>query len=612
MSCQKSCPGKDSPSAKGLKAKKSCHVPSLESNYPQTVILTLIQEGEISHIQYLSQAASRYIPQAKFDSWCHYQWVGDYEETPAWAKSYPGSQKIMYGSSAVKNLQNEIIVFMRLNKTDEEKEVWFTTKEAANKAFVDKLQEVEAWCETHRLGKMNINDVIKKQRATYYKEQARSIGMDPDALALCPAFMRAVRISTPPTQRTWQQLLAKIKDERSDAEAELRGRQRRAEIQKYRDQLAEDYRANLQIRANKSSVEQKVVLALADEVVSGLIDSPNPTADTDLIHIILRGVFKAYQAHVPKPKCKNGSDYRLIMDDARMVYEMKVKPIYKRLRDPIRNQRAKLVKCPCCQGTNATISFELILQHMYDEHRYDGCFSFFGVTNSIYMGHDPWYRAEWPRNLPILADHHEATGKWNPDDDSEYKCKEPTSIPAISEAFNRRGVDVKGPIPTSNFVVSIVYAAKKLRCTTLPSQLQALIVMEYARCRYEYSGKPPLSVEYLREMQSSLETHCRGDLFDGFCCLRCHQKNQATEFKDHPHTFAELSAHYVSRHDEQHWMRNMFHFPPALLLWTALESPENKNAKAIFDQLFPALGAMDHTRFNDSDTHRIHRSFTNM
>ena len=362
---------------------------------------------------------------AKYDSWVHYQWVGDYDEPPAWGQLYPNGQRSYYQRSRIDDLMVEFNKSSLNEKsTQEEIDAFFNPKIAANEDYVSKLQAVEDWCETFRVLGKEGKDALKAERAKYYKDQASLMDppLEPDALAFCESYKRAARIAREPTAKSWSILQDKLYIERVVAEEKLAKKRYRDAVQEFRKQLRQDYDENASRRKNKDAPEQLFVFELAEAVVKGLQQLKAKIADEDLIHVFFRRVYDAYQASDSKPEDKHGK-YRLLMDDVRQIYYKQFRSMLKEEIQPDIPHPAMQVKCPGCPDSFGTRSFGEHMQHIHGTHRYDGSeLSRFSVNRDT--EEFAWMYLEWPRNLPILAPHHKSTGCWNPDDHSAYQYKD--------------------------------------------------------------------------------------------------------------------------------------------------------------------------------------------
>ncbi len=348
---------------------------------------------------------------------------------PSWAKMYPNGQNLRFSRASFKEMDMKVRrSSLNSSSAEEEIEAFFEPYIAENRAFVSRLQAIEGWWIIYRLEKRSGVAAVKESRETNFK--ARALCMDPplprEVLELCPSYQRAKNIPHPFTDKVWSLLEPKLVLQRDAADAELAKNRWLEDINKYRQQMREDQAENMQRRENNSSPEQLFVLGLADAVITDLepIIMAKAIAPEDIIHVFFRRVYDAYESSMRKPQGKNG-EYRLIMDDARMVEEEKLKPLLRRhgLR------WARKVKCPGCTDTNRTRSMTDQMQHIVDHHYYHD--SHRCHDDLCHMVHYPcyedvfqWLYIEWPQNMPMLAPHYSPTGNWDFRNKIEYRYKQ--------------------------------------------------------------------------------------------------------------------------------------------------------------------------------------------
>ena len=159
------------------------------------------------------------VPQAVFDSWRHYQWIGSPSEIPLWARAQafttPG-----YSLYDLKLLKADLDEFTApapdgTTKTFEEVVAFFDAKREANTLKMVPLKDVENWVkdtERKRLGK---NKDVKQQRADFYAEKAAKLHLPVcrSELESLSCFKKAVAILRPANERSWFVLKPKIVEE---------------------------------------------------------------------------------------------------------------------------------------------------------------------------------------------------------------------------------------------------------------------------------------------------------------------------------------------------------------------------------------------------------------
>ena len=367
------------------------------------------------------------IPQAKYDSWGHYQWVGDHDEAPSWGTVYPNGQKPFYQLSRIDDLMIEFKKSgIKRDSAQADVDAFFNPKIAANEAYVSKLQAVEEWWQTSKMEEKAEKTALMEQRAKFYKEQALLMDppLEPKALESCPSYERAAKIPREPTMKSWSILQDKLKTERFVAEEELAKKRHREDVLKWRELLRLELEENEARREDDNSPEQLFVSKIADAVIEELKISRTEIADDDLLHIFFRRIYDAYQDSDNKPGGKYG-EYRLLMADVKAVYNKQFRGMVCGPGREKESSPAMLVKCPGCPNRYGTRFFGAHMRHVHAAHKKDGSeLSRFSVDADT-KDEFPWLYLEWPRNLPILAPHHTSTGRYDPDDASPYQYKDP-------------------------------------------------------------------------------------------------------------------------------------------------------------------------------------------
>ena len=155
------------------------------------------------------------VPQAVFDSWRHYQWIGSPLEIPSWARmqafTTPG-----YSLHDLKTLKAELDDITAAGKSLDEIAAFFDAKREANTAHMAPLIAVENWVKETEKSRLEENKAVKAQRAEFYAERAARmqppVGRGELETLIC--FKKAVAILRPANERSWLLLLPKIEEER--------------------------------------------------------------------------------------------------------------------------------------------------------------------------------------------------------------------------------------------------------------------------------------------------------------------------------------------------------------------------------------------------------------
>ncbi|KAL9126926.1 MAG: hypothetical protein Q9217_004102 [Psora testacea] len=394
--------------------------------------------------------ACKCIPEAKYDSWGHYQWVGHHEQAPAWAALF-SSQSVAYSKFDIQDMNHRIQQFMSSSPTEEVADAWFEKQEATNFAYVKQLQKVEQWVEQDRKWRDRDRADMREKRADFFRKCASQMNtpLDADVLSLCPSYDRSIRISKIPSNKSWQKLLPKVEDERAEAEIVLWQKKRKESHSRYRTYLKDNYDDTVERRKSLKSPEQRLVLDLAEQIISDLLADLIGVHASDFVNVILRGVYYAYQAIDDDRKPRNRfGPYRLIMDDARLLYRQKVLPMIERIYDADRKASARLLKCPgqSCRRTIETYEFEDLMQHIHERHRYLNAYQHLLISDHLDGEREvfPWFCTEWPRNMPMLATHQTAPQEWDIDEDAPYCMLSPIKyLSKSSRAFHSTPVAFK-------------------------------------------------------------------------------------------------------------------------------------------------------------------------
>ena len=545
-----------------------------------------------------------YIRPAAFDHWDNYQFAGTYQERPEWAKT--PAHRTGYERLAIAQAIQDIDHFLEKNLGQEEQNSWFSRKENARDETMQELQHAEAFFELWKRKKNTSTKGLKEKRATFFQQRALAMNppLDLAAITKMPSYLRSIIISKEPSERSWLMLQPKLEQERAAAEKLEKRENMAPELVEQRQRKALEY-LELRDRRNKYLFrEQFVVLTIADSVIRrlGIKDGDSDIDDRDLIHIILRGVYTKYYelSEADKPKGKNGS-YRLLMDDAKLVYEMKIEPIFSSWKNYPRSTVAKELKCPGCtrKDVNTRWKFEELFNHIYERHAHQaGDFSFWRIDPAELprLTNFPWCRIEWPSNLPMLAVHQKSSGRWNPNSDSEYECSPPSydKIPH-HDAFHSRCVSFHMGPPGTEFVGNVLYAAEQLRGSKLGAKFRTQIVFQFALQKYRSTNGGSPDFEVLDALQLALLREKHYDLFERFRCSFCceqpvQSKNNKFVNRDQP--FGELIQHYrsglhTSWHPMSEWTNKLILFPTAEHLSAALVESGNEEALRVFVELFP-------------------------
>ena len=572
-------------------------------------VRAILRIGLIQH--YSSQALIKEYPElfnciqhATFDKWDNYQCVGTYTPTPSWLKN-PGD-KIGYERLAVANIIEEIEKLRSADadgnvKSTEEIDEWFASKAKSTSDLITKLQSIENWVECQRRKKLDDGKNMKDLRAAFFEKKA--ITMDPPlelaALQKTQSFNRAILIAKLPSEKSWKVLSKKLEVERNLAEQIVK-----EDSEDNKLTYSERYRMFCVTRpkdhfSNLNPPELNAPLGLVDDIIRRLEiggDSSN-IADQDFIPLVLKEVHREYYKLEPSSKetSLDGS-YRLLLEDARNVYIHRLEPIVRAWDSEPRTKAATRLKCPLCsrKDVNRRWSFIGLMDHIGERHASTIMeFSHWRKRGHLFL----WNRIEWPPNLPVLADHHTATGKWNLDDNCDYQ-QLPRPSMACSEnydsAFKNRRVSMELGVQGSannDFIENILYAASELRATSLAPEYITQVVFQFALQKFKLSCDTAPDFDIVEPLQVALLRTGNHTLFEGFRCQWCCEQpepSKSNRFINRGQPFGDLMRHFSTFfHPRHEWTTRSLKFRSVEDLSFALHQPEHIDAFQVFNRLFP-------------------------
>ena len=582
---------------------------------------------------------------ATFDSWRHYNWAGnksDFPEPRDWQKEQRWPE-LGYERMAVHSLMNEIDRLRKPRETgqiidDEEKHAWFTAKIAARKELMTKLQAVEHYVEKEKRKVIENGVRLRSSRAEFFKKRAQAL--DPtfsvEALGKIAAYHHAISITKEPTERSWQELLPKLQAQRAEAEA-IVGEEKRIALMpggKDVDAIA-SYRAIEETFRNLDTPEQILILITADKVIAelglpnrnktamdntrwqtvkfdsylrvpdSLVDAKAVIADCDIVQMILRSIFDTYEALPDYWKSiaehsRDCSRYGLCMADAQMLFENKILPVIHGWKDKARFKAATSFKCPGCKrsekGNDRT--FYHHFQHIYQVHApVVGDFSCFRVNHRTvpnWLGF-PWYRIDWPRNLPMLSRFHSSNGAW--DREGRYESVAivtPKEKPTVAQnPFQDRQASAYAAFPTSSLADTIVNVSKMLQSTAIADIFKTQIAIRYVLSLNLVPDPAEPSVEEWEKISVWLEREKLDGVFKTRCKLCCGKPERGkNKFVNRPQSLGLLHTHFRRNHyyysrGQRESFPDILELPSEQELGAALAKPGNETAMLLFEQLFP-------------------------
>ena len=422
----------------------------------------LVLDKKVAEFQLRCHRFRDCVPAIRVDSWGHYQWVGQHNPRTNYS---PGVVRPAYSRMAIENFLVQYEEFKQSGseaqpKTEVEVNAWLDSKQKEAQELTKTLEDIEIWEEAQRISKATTSAQRREHRDAFFKAEGWKIDIPTEDMNHLDSFRRAIKISKAPHARCWEILRPKVIQEHSEL---LKQRKERQERETRTRQKKQQHKALAARRAARDTPEQIFVLNFADDVVRDLDSEDAPIADADLVPVIVRRIWDAYnsKADEEKPKDSNGEPYKLLMDDFRAIWEDKIGPRILSLSSPKRINTAMALACPIndCRwkpiednaSLGPSISFsardsinshvksypEKMVKHVLYTHpeqvwptqiesdplyslrcdedgAEEGMFAF--VHNKAF----PWHSVHWPRNIPLLALHQKVL-HWTADTDLQYQ-----------------------------------------------------------------------------------------------------------------------------------------------------------------------------------------------
>jgi hypothetical protein len=434
----------------------------------------------------------------------------------------------------------------------------------------------------------------REARAEFFAAQAANLTppLGKDVMEKIMAFKMSLDSNHEPTMRSWGDLKKKLLPHRAAAE-QLLDLEQQNERYRRLGQVSPAIRNYRLLHPIRSSIsphlpEQMAVLDLGQKILRGCKD--RAVADADLLLLVLKGVFDTYQ-QLPitdKPQGTNSDFsrgvYRLTLDDARMIVREVIEPEVRAWNDNVRSREAlEKFKCVGCVRKDCTTRYTFcgIFLHILEKHAIyvaegeDFHKLYHPFDDALQSASFPWYTVEWPKNLPVAASHQKVSKekKWLADAEVAYV---PAALPANAPAFSgRRPSDNSGAV-AEDFEGNLMFAATKLRPTTLNVFCQMRIALQYALDRYAVklgTVKPSLAdfIAFLPELQAANE-----DFTLNFSCGVCKQNPDIPQSAIHrrPEPLLKLKEHFEKTHSTDDWATSLMDLPSDTQLATILQDAD--------------------------------------
>ncbi|CAL8576970.1 hypothetical protein XPA_002830 [Xanthoria parietina] len=565
------------------------------------------------------------VPRAAFDQYGHYTCalgVGENEKfsctlshgqnvRPPWLKQ--GYQdKVGYlradlarMSQAFEEFEKQISSLNEVEISDARKAL-VDDKKKANDQLVERLQSIEDWMETY---KMNIRKEAETKRENEKQaiNQDSHLHVDGDTVETTDGFIDLHIFPTAAPMNTHSEDSSERAETQPRAQEEGSGHssgkgKNKEAIHVPLASRAEEYAAFADARVIAPPPETLVVVALAHRIVVDMKDgrTSRSVADGDFVRVALMRTYNKF--HEDWAACPPARPSRLLMDDARRVYQEVIEP-----RLDLRAKRSSFrrteatgsVTCPGCKkgrGIVKLYSFPDLMIHIFEQHAADdtGDFRDFRVdsVDLPYHVRFPWCSIEWPRNLPILAVGQDTKGRWDLHGEGE---EDPQLSYCDPGAFEGRVAAASMGPPPLQFAPNVLFAASQLENSSLGDEFQTTIALEYAVQKYESARHSRPGFDLLEELQLALMRNGVKGLFEGFRCQKCCEavvhEGRVGYLARSVKPLGELSEHFRKAHGKEgDWTRNMLDLPSAQDVLAELQLPRHRASLTVFESLFPTQG----------------------
>lgn len=421
--------------------------------------------------------------------------------TNGWANAHSLRQYVFLKSAYVQ-LENQHLNLILSEPTPAQLTTWIDEIHSRTMEFMIEVDNLETWYKRQKIS----DSIVQNIRERFFIARAAQLSppMKRSVLWRMAAFRRILKVQTPPTERSWKTLKAKILPYRLHAEIVeqyeldmLQGSDRFSQtgISSSTPTAIKLYRQLHEHRSGPTmKPEQEFVLELGEREFTRCLE--NKVADADLVLLCLKNVFETYGSlsEVPDGLNYDGTfgRYRLSLDDARMIVEevMEKKILKMSLRGGTVFQN---LRCRGCRRTDFIRSWSFVeaFEHILQVHATvvgQGLeFWQFAVpyvrdldefTRRDHGTGFPWYTVAWPRCLPLVPGHQDpwALDSWHP----------AISIPFVE--YPRKAAvsafEGRSPRPTEiahdDFIGNLLHAAKTLNGVWLEGPCQMKIALKYA------------------------------------------------------------------------------------------------------------------------------------
>ena len=523
------------------------------------------------------------LPHASLDSWGHYHKVNSQAGEPG------------YDTDAFRAVYNHA-KSERENGAGDSLDSWFRLEQQKAQAMMAGLGRLEAFFDKARKGKVVNAANLRKRRTDYFKE--RALEMQPplewEVLRYIHAFQTAVQSPREPTKICWDQLRPKLEEQRALAEeiavdgARPVAATTAGQYQKYADfrmSRADDQRPPPELFA---------LYQLADVVLQEIwsFRSLTKISARDAVALVLKELRKRYQSPAP---IYGEAQYVLLIDDARRVLELKIKPFFASRNYLLTEPTERVYKCPICGGKEKgpVFSFDDLVPHIVKKHSETttGDFKEWRISKANSYK-SLWHQIEWPHNLPLITDHCEVTGSWDLHSRQDHRCS-PLEQQSHDPFQDRTILQMR----SRGFIKDITYALDLLRPSKLSDEYKSQLAFEFAvrmakvsngRSLDEAEVQAKLPFSLLIDLQEEILLGEHRGAFGKVSCGVCPPAmRNGVRSSTRPVPLGELIKHYRDRtgHPRHDWFDQIFRFPKPNDLDQALAKDDI--ATKVFNTLFP-------------------------
>ena len=526
------------------------------------------------------------LPHCSIDSWGRYHKIAP-RRNPA--------EDLGYDTNAFRAAYHHVQSLRRAGNRDE-LAIWINSGRERALVKMAEMAKLEEFFEKIRKGKKATNAELRRRRIEYFQKQALEMEhpLRPEILHRISAFKTAIASPREPSSICWAQLRPKLEEQRALAE-EVAAEKARApdfprasEVQKYD---AFRMRRSDQLEPPEELV---VLYVVADDVMNDVWRrySPKKISSRDAVAIMLKEIRKRYQSPPPPP---GEPPYKLLIDDARNVLELKIKPFFESLGRPMSEPTDRVYRCPVCggKGKGVSMAFDELVLHISNFHSEMTTGGFASWRRSRASNHkSPWHQIEWPHNLPLITDRRKVTGSWDLDSREDHHWS--PSDQQDRDPFQDR---TTASVASRGFVDDTIHALDSLLPVKLDDPHKWHIAFKFAVERARHENGRILDLDELRtklpfDLAISLQQKLLlGDHRGAFGKVKCGSCPPAVRngvrSMSRAMPLGELIKHYRDRvgHPRHEWFEQLFRFPSLEDLAGALD--KDSETSRVFNELFP-------------------------